>query len=111
MQNGQPRERRSNIIVLQERMTEMLADATNDAAVTGGRFARVLPQMGELIAVFLALAVLAIGLQLESHCYSADFGGDEASHYVSGLAIRDYLMSGFGTSPMGFIRDFHSHYP
>ena len=99
------------MILLQERMTEMLADGTNDTAVTGGRFARVLPQMGELIAVFLALAVLAIGLQLESHCYSADFGGDEASHYVSGLAIRDYLMSGFGTSPMSFIRDFHSHYP
>jgi hypothetical protein len=110
MRNGQPLKRRSNVIVLQECSIEMLADATNDAPVTGGRFAPIFAQMGELSAVFLALAVLAIGVQLKSNCYSADFGGDEASHYVSGLAIRDYLMSGFGTSPMGFIWDFHSHY-
>src|SRR5436305_13866529 len=88
----------------------MLAEMTCGATVTGSRSARTLPQISELVAIFLALAVLAVGLQLKSHCYSADLGSDEASHYVSGLAIHDYLISAFGTSPTDYIRNFHSHY-
>jgi hypothetical protein len=67
--------------------------------------------MAEMALVTLVLVVLAVGLQLKSHCYSADFGDDEASHYISGLAIHDYLLSGFGSSPMAFLKSFHSHYP
>lgn len=76
-----------------------------------GRVTRAPPQLRELVAVTLVLAALAVGLQLRSLCYSADFGEDEASHYISGLAIYDYFLSGLGQSPIAFIKSFHSHYP
>ena len=60
---------------------------------------RAPPRLGELAAATLAIAALAIALQLKSHCYVADLSEDEASHYVSGLAIHDYLLSSLGSSP------------
>jgi hypothetical protein len=68
-------------------------------------------RLGELAVVTLAIATLAVALQLKSHCYAADLSEDEASHYVSGLAIHDYLLSSLGSSPIAFIKSFHGHYP
>ena len=75
------------------------------------RLAQVLPQLGEIAGVAIVAAVLTVALQVTSHCYFVDFSDDEASHYVSGLAIHDYLISDFGSSPLAFIKSFHSHYP
>jgi len=76
-----------------------------------GEADRPSPRLGELAVVTLAIAALAVALQLKSHCYAADLSEDEASHYVSGLAIHDYLLSGLGSSPIEFIKTFHGHYP
>ncbi len=65
----------------------------------------------EIAAVGLVLAVLAVGLQLRSGCYSADLSNDEASHYISGLAVHDYFLSGLRSSPIAFIKSYQSHYP
>jgi hypothetical protein len=70
-----------------------------------------LPQLREMAAVTLVLAALAVGLQLKSLCYSVDLGNDDTSHYISSLAIHDYLLSGLGSSPVAFIKSYHSHYP
>lgn len=69
------------------------------------------PRWRELAAATGALALLTVALQLRLHSYAADFGDDEASHYISGLMIHDYLRSGFGGSPIAFVKMFHSHYP
>lgn len=69
------------------------------------------PRWWELAVALGALALLTVGLQLHLHSYAADFGDDEASHYISGLMIHDYLRSGLGNSPIAFVKAFHSHYP
>ena len=92
-------------------MTRIFAETAKSRDLADGRLARALPLLSEMSAVTLVLAALAVGLQLKSLCYSADLGEDEASHYVSGLAIHDYFLSGLGSSPLAFIKSFHSHYP
>ena len=66
---------------------------------------------GESPIVAIALAALTFALQIRLHAYSADFGQDEASHYISSLAIHDYLRSNIGSSPLAFLKSFHAHYP
>lgn len=59
------------------------------------------------------LAAVAILLQYHVNAYSAEFSGDEASHYVSGLMIHAYLTTGLSNgplSPLSFLKSFHSHY-
>jgi len=43
----------------------------------------------------------------------AAFGGypDESSHYISGLLVRDYLLSGFSMSPLRYAADYYIHVP
>src|ERR1051325_1352534 len=43
----------------------------------------------------------------------AAFGGypDESSHYISGLLVRDYLRTGFSTSPLRYAADYYIHVP
>jgi len=37
--------------------------------------------------------------------------GDEASHFVTGLMIRDYLVQDFGHNPVPFAKAYYLHYP
>ena len=62
-----------------------------------------------LVAALLLAAVVAS--QLHAGAYAAEFGDDEASHYISGLLIHDYLAGGWHQSPITFLKLFHSHYP
>jgi hypothetical protein len=57
--------------------------------------------------------VAAIVLQILNGAYQHEFGGhpDEASHYVTGLLVHDFLASGDWTQPMSFADDFYNHYP
>lgn len=59
----------------------------------------------------VSIAVLVLILQFRSGAYHAELGGDEASHYVSGLLLHDYLLSGFAMSPRAYLIVYHSHYP
>ena len=36
---------------------------------------------------------------------------DEAAHYLSGLLVRDYLVSGTYVSPLDYAEHFYVHYP
>ena len=75
-----------------------------------GRWRKFVRGITEFAAVALLLLALTVALQFRALSYSAEFATDEASHYVSGLLVHDYLRAGLG-SPIAYLRDFHSHYP
>jgi 4-amino-4-deoxy-L-arabinose transferase-like glycosyltransferase len=58
---------------------------------------------------------LAVGLVLQSlaHAYHNDFGGnpDEPAHFVTGMFVRDWLLSGDYLHPMAFAVSYYLHYP
>ncbi|HJP90329.1 MAG TPA: glycosyltransferase family 39 protein [Pyrinomonadaceae bacterium] len=64
-------------------------------------------------AVFLIILLVTLTLQRASGAHSAAFGAeaDEASHYVTGVMIRDYIARGLPGNPLTFAKDFYIHYP
>jgi len=65
-------------------------------------------------AIVLLLCILTvIASQWWAGCYSGEFvgAGDEAAHFVTGLMVRDYLVSGLGRHPMRFAEEYYFHYP
>ncbi|MGA2132399.1 MAG: glycosyltransferase family 39 protein [Bryobacteraceae bacterium] len=67
----------------------------------------------EHVAVFVMLWALAIFLQWEAGAYRVEFSShpDESAHYVTGLMIRDYLVSGGSGSPLAYAEQYYAHYP
>jgi 4-amino-4-deoxy-L-arabinose transferase-like glycosyltransferase len=60
----------------------------------------------------LALLLLAGLVQFLTGAYEADFWEyDESAHFVSALAVHDYLHSSFWSNPVEFARTFQEHYP
>jgi Dolichyl-phosphate-mannose-protein mannosyltransferase len=57
------------------------------------------------------LAALILALQIASGAYHCETIVDESSHYVSGLMLHDYVLSGLAQSPLAYIRIWHAHYP
>jgi len=55
---------------------------------------------------FLVFLAIAVSLQWYSGAYRAESSGesDEASHIVTGLMVRDYLLHGPWAQPMAFAR-------
>ena len=64
----------------------------------------------ETVAVTALMVALIVALQRRAGSFMAEFFQDQASHYVSGLLIHDYLIGGL-RNPGSYLRDFHSHYP
>lgn len=64
-------------------------------------------------AVFLIILLVTLSLQWGSGAHSAALGAepDEASHYVTGVMIRDYIARGLPGNPVTFAKDFYIHYP
>jgi hypothetical protein len=60
-----------------------------------------------LLVVYLFIVIC----QVRSGCFLAEFGDDEASHYISGLLVHDYILSGLHVSPLEYLKAYHSHYP
>lgn len=63
---------------------------------------------------FALLLGLAVTLQWRDGAWQRDFTDDDASHYVTGLFFRDYvltLLSQGWVSPLDYVRTYHSHYP
>jgi len=63
------------------------------------------------LVVFAVLVALTFWLQVRNNAFGAELGDDDASHYISGLLIRDYLLSGFQQSPIAYLTNYHAHYP
>ena len=61
---------------------------------------------------FALLLGLAVILQILSGTYHAELSSpDEPAHYVTGLMIRQYVVSGMTNSPLAFATDYYIHYP
>ena len=65
------------------------------------------------LGVWIILMLVAVILQIRSGAYMAGFGGhpDEGAHFVTGLMVRDYLVSGFPGHPVRFAENYYAHYP
>jgi hypothetical protein len=52
-------------------------------------------------------------LQEFAHAYRTEIGAefDDASHYVTGLMVRDYIAQGFPSTPTAFAQNYYAHYP
>jgi hypothetical protein len=66
--------------------------------------------------VVLACVFYTLTIQLYQRVQGAPmaaFGGypDESSHYISGLLVRDYLMSGSAMSPLRYAANYYIHVP
>lgn len=62
------------------------------------------------VLLFWLAAVL---LQVKGGAYRTELSGypDEPSHYVTGLMIRDYVVSGFPKPPLAFATFYYGHFP
>jgi len=67
----------------------------------------------EYLAAGALLAILAVSLQWKAGAYRVEFSShpDESAHYITGLMIRDYLVSGRFTSPLSYAEQYYAHYP
>jgi hypothetical protein len=71
----------------------------------------VVRRAAELLGVALLVLGTTIGLQHIAGAYYGDFVSDEGSHYISSTLIHDYLVSGSFSSPLAYLKFYHSHYP
>ncbi|MGI8919323.1 MAG: hypothetical protein ACR2H6_12055, partial [Pyrinomonadaceae bacterium] len=64
-------------------------------------------------ARLLIIFALTLLFQWASGAHYAALGAepDEASHYVTGVMIRDYVACGLPNNPITFAKDFYVHYP
>ncbi len=62
---------------------------------------------------FLVYLSLAVVLQLAGGCYRAEFDGypDESAHYITGLMVHDYYLSGSLLHPLTYAENYYLHYP
>lgn len=61
-------------------------------------------------AIGTLVMALILVLQLAHGAYRGEFLDDEASHYISGLFLKEWLTSGSLTTPLSYLKAFHSHY-
>jgi hypothetical protein len=65
------------------------------------------------VAVFIGFATLCALIHWRAGTYRSEFGrySDEGMHYVTGLLIRSFILSGKWLHPMPFAQDFYAHFP
>lgn len=65
------------------------------------------------VSVLAAMFALALFLQWMGGVYASELDGnaDEAAHFVTGLMVRDYLLSGFHVAPLRYAEVYYLHYP
>jgi hypothetical protein len=73
----------------------------------------MLRKLLHVLPAFLLFYAAAVGLQWRSGAYQSEFGSnpDEPAHYVTGLMVRDYIMSLAPANPMTYARNYYLHYP
>ena len=65
------------------------------------------------VAACSAYFILALLQQRVAHAVSIGFGSypDEPAHYLSGLMLRDYFLSGLKQSPLDYFSNYYLHLP
>jgi 4-amino-4-deoxy-L-arabinose transferase-like glycosyltransferase len=79
------------------------------AARTGSGWGKAVRFLG----VVLLMTAVTVGLQWKTGVYESELNGyaDEAAHLITGMMVRDYLVTGLGSSPLAFAEDYYLHYP
>lgn len=67
--------------------------------------------LAEIVTVVAVLALVIVSLQLLSGAYRGEFSDDEASHYISGLFLKEYFTTFPLQHPLSYLKEFHSRYP
>ena len=67
----------------------------------------------DALAIVVLLFAVVLAFQYLGGAFTAELSGypDEASHYMSGLLVHDYIQGRFPSSPMTFAIQFYLHYP
>jgi len=67
----------------------------------------------EALATVVFCFAVVFALQYLGGAFTAELSGypDEASHYMSGVLVHDYIQSRFPSSPMSFASHFYLRYP
>src|SRR5438105_11655512 len=67
----------------------------------------------DIPAAFILLILAIVLSQSLSGAFASEAGGhpDEPAHFVTGLMVRDYLVSHRAASPLSFAEDYYAHYP
>ena len=74
---------------------------------------RVQASRGVSIACSLAIFAGVILFQYHRQAYRTDLAShpDEAAHFVTGVAVLDYVTTAFGSNPVSFAETYYVHYP
>lgn len=92
-------------------MSGLAVPPKTDSSAKSAFFGRLgwLRNTGVLAGMF----VLALLLQWLGGVYASELDGnaDEAAHFVTGLMVRDYLLSGFHVAPLRYAELYYLHYP
>lgn len=71
-----------------------------------------MPRRAPFIAYFLFALIAAVAGQALAGAYASDLHwSDEASHYVNGLLIHDYIAHGLLNNPIHFAIGYYANYP
>jgi 4-amino-4-deoxy-L-arabinose transferase-like glycosyltransferase len=64
-------------------------------------------------ASLLLFFAVSVSLQLAAGAYTSELGTefDDASHYVTGLMVHDYIVGGLHGDPVTFALNYYAHYP
>jgi Dolichyl-phosphate-mannose-protein mannosyltransferase len=76
--------------------------------ISGGR-----GNLRRWIAAFAAFWCATVLMLSLSGAFTHELGGaaDEAAHFMTGLMIHDYVVSGIRTAPLDFAKNYYAHYP
>jgi hypothetical protein len=61
--------------------------------------------------VALLLATLTVQIVAGAYASDRDAWSDEASHFMNGLVIRDYVYDAAGRNPLTYATEYYQHYP
>ena len=82
-------------------------------AALRGKLRAFFPRYRWAAACFALFFLLQLAFQLSTGAFRSELGGhpDEASHFVTGLMVREFMRVGNLGSPMEFAEDYYVHYP
>ncbi|MDA0658079.1 MAG: glycosyltransferase family 39 protein [Planctomycetota bacterium] len=69
-----------------------------------------IPSWGPELVLCISV-VLTIQYWLGAYSRDLATDPDEAAHFVSGVMVRDYLLTALGSPPMEFAEEYYLHYP
>lgn len=89
----------------------LMKQQSSDTGISDSAFSRR-PLLWFCLCTLIFTGVVLL-LQDLSGCFRSELSGypDEPAHLITGMMVRDYVVSGMKTSPMAFAENYYLHYP